>query len=113
MSYNDNSDNAHEDLQRLIASQITASQTPSDSLNLQKQQWQRKKEIKGMSWTGSGIIMTNILDLVPAEGDDVDMPDGSHHHCNPLESWLPIIRSSLQTFMQPIFPQDSLLGPLK
>ncbi len=59
--------------------------------------------------------MINILDLslVPAAGDDVDMPDGSHHRCNPLESRLPIIRSSLQTFMRPIFPQDSLLDPFK
>jgi hypothetical protein len=55
--------------------------------------------------------MINILDRVPAEGDDVDMPERSHH-CNPLESRLPIIRSSLQAFMRPIFPQDSLLGQL-
>ncbi len=59
MSYNDNSDNAHEDLQRLIDSK-----SPS---NLEKRQWQRKKEIKGMSWTCSGIIIIDILNPVPAD----------------------------------------------
>jgi len=106
MSDNDNSDNAHEYLQRLIASRITASQTPSDSSNLQKRQWKRKKEIKGMSWTSSGMIMIDILDLVPAVEDDQDVPDLD---CHPLESRLPRIKSLLQTFMQPIFPQESLL----
>ena len=112
MSDSDNSDHAHEDLQRLIASRITASQTPSDSSNLQKRQWKRKKEIKGMSWTSSGMIMIDILDLVPAVEDDQDMPDQSDH-CHPLESRLPRIKSSLRTFMQPIFQQDSLLDPFK
>ena len=56
--------------------------------------------------------MIDLLEPVPAAGDDVDMPDGSHH-CNPLESRLPIIRPSVQTFMRPIFPQDSLLEPFK
>ena len=108
MSDNDNSDNAHEDLQRLIASRITASQTPSDSSNLENRQCKRKKEIKGKSWTCSGMIMIDILDLVPAVEDDQDMPDQSDH-CHPLESRLPRIKSSLRTFMQPIFPQESLL----
>jgi hypothetical protein len=65
-----------------------------------------------MSWTSSGIIIIDILDPVPAEEGDVDMLDGSDHR-HPLESLLPIIRSLLQTFMQPIFPQDFLLGPFK
>ena len=106
MSDNDNSDNAHEYLQRLIASRITASQTPSDSSNLENRQCKRKKEIKGKSWTCSGMIMIDILDLVPAVEDDQDVPDLD---CHPLESRLPRIKSLLQTFMQPIFPQESLL----
>ncbi len=53
-----------------------------------------------------------MLDPVPAADDDQDMPNRSDH-CHPLESWLPIIKLSLQTFMQPIFPQDSLLDPFK
>ena len=106
MSNNDNSDNAHEYLQRLIASRITASQTPSDSSNLENRQCKRKKEIKGKSWTCSGMIMIDILDLVPAVEDDQDVPDLD---CHPLESRLPRIKSLLQTFMQPIFPQESLL----
>ena len=56
--------------------------------------------------------MIDILDLVPAVEDDQNMPDQSDHY-HPLESRLPRIKSSLQTFMQPIFPQDSLLGPFK
>ncbi len=44
--------------------------------------------------------MIDTLDLVPAPGNDVDMPDGSDHS-HPLGSRLPIIKSSLQTFMQP------------
>ncbi len=56
--------------------------------------------------------MIDILDLVPAAGDDVDMPDGSDH-CNPLHSWLLRIKSLLQTSMQSIFPQDYLLDPFK
>ena len=115
MSDSDDPDNTHELVHRLIVSKINkASLTPSSASSGQgNRQWQRTKQIQGKSWTCSGIIMTNILDLDPAEGDDVDMPDGSHHHCNPLESRLPIIRSSLQTFMRPIFPQDSPLGPFK
>ena len=116
MSDNDDPDNTtHELVLRLIVSKINeASQTPSFASSGQRnRQWQRTKQIQGRSWTCSGIIMTNILDLIPAEGDAVDMPDGSHHHRNPLESRLPIIRSSLQTFMRPIFPQDSPLGPFK
>jgi hypothetical protein len=112
MSNNDNSDNAHEDLQRPIVSQITASPTPSDSLNLEKRQCQNKKEIKGKSWTCSGIIMIDILDPVPSAEDDVEMPDRSDH-CHPLEFRSPRIKLSLQIFMQPIFPQDSLLDPFK
>ncbi len=50
------------------------------------------------------------MDPVPAAEDDQDMPDRSDH-CHPLESRLPRIKSSLQTFMQSIFPQDSLLDP--
>jgi hypothetical protein len=106
MSDNDNSDHAHEDLQRLIVSQTTASQSPSDSSNLENRQCKRKKEIKGKSWTCSGMIMIDILDLVPAVEDDQDVPDLD---CHPLESRLPRIKSLLQTFMQPIFPQESLL----
>ena len=106
MSDNDNSDHAHEELQRLIASQITATQSPSDSSNLENRQCKRKKEIKGKSWTCSGMIMIDILDLVPAVEDDQDVPDLD---CHPLESRLPRIKSLLQTFMQPIFPQESLL----
>ena len=79
MSDNDNSDNAHEDLQRLIASRITASQTPSDSSNLEKRQCQRKKEIRGKRWICSGIIRIDILDPVLAAENDQDMPDGSDH----------------------------------
>ena len=101
MSDSDDPDNTHELVHRLIVSKINkASLTPSSASSGQgNRQWQRTKQIQGKSWTCSGIIMTNILDLDPAEGDDVDMPDGSHHHCNPLESLLLIIRSSLQTFM--------------
>ena len=106
MSDNDNSDHAHEELQRLIASQITATQSPSDSSNHEIQQCQRKKEIRGKSGTCSGMIMIDILDLVPAVEDDQDVPDLD---CHPLESRLPRIKSLLQTFMQPIFPQESLL----
>jgi hypothetical protein len=106
MSDNDNSDHAHEELQRLIASQITATQSPSDSSNHEIRQCQRKKEIRGKSWTCSGMIMIDILDLVPAVEDDQDVPDLD---CHPLESRLPRIKSLLQTFMQPIFPQESLL----
>jgi hypothetical protein len=50
--------------------------------------------------------MIDILDLVPAVEDDQDVPDLD---CHPLESRLPRIKSLLQTFMQPIFPQESLL----
>jgi hypothetical protein len=56
--------------------------------------------------------MIDILDPVPAAGDDVDMPDESDHS-NPLHSRLQIIKSLLQTFMRPFFPQDSLLDPFK
>jgi hypothetical protein len=56
--------------------------------------------------------MIYILDLIPAPGDDVDMPD-ERDHFHPLGSWLQIIKSSLQTFMRPIFPPDSLLDPIK
>jgi hypothetical protein len=56
--------------------------------------------------------MIDILDMVPALGDDVEMPY-RRDHFHPLGSLLPIIKSSLQTFMQPIFPQDSLLNPIK
>ena len=110
MSDNDNSDHAHEELQRLIASQITATQSPSDSSNHEIRQCQRKKEIRGKSWTCSGMIMIDILDPVPAVEDDQDVPDLD---CHPLESRLPRIKSLLQTFMQPIFPQDSLIEPFK
>ncbi len=56
------SDHAHENLQRLIASQITAFQSPSDSSDLENRQCQRKKEIKGKSWTCSGMILIDILE---------------------------------------------------
>ena len=83
MSDNDDPDNTHELVQRLIVSKINeASQTPSSaSSGKGNRQWQITKQIQGRSWTCSGIIMINILDLVPAAGDDVDLPDGSHH-CN-------------------------------
>ena len=55
--------------------------------------------------------MIDIMEPVPAAGDDVDMPGGSDS--NPLHSRLQIIKSLLQTFMRPIFPQDSLLKPFK
>ena len=56
--------------------------------------------------------MIDIIDPVPAARDDVDMPDGSDH-IDPLDSRLQIIKSLLQTFMRPFFPQDSLLDPFK
>jgi hypothetical protein len=65
--------------------------------------------MKGSSWTCSEIIIIDILDPVHAEGDDLEMPD---QH-NPLESRLPRIKSSLHAFMNPIFPQDSLIKPYK
>ena len=110
MSDNNDSDNAHELLQRLIVSKITsASQTPSsDSSEQGIRQWSRKKQIRGTSWTCSGIIITDILDPVAAAGDDVDMSDGSDHS-NPLDSRQPMIKSFLQSFMRPIVTQDSLL----
>ena len=114
MSDNVDSANAHEYLQRLIVSKITsASQTPSSDPSEQGiRQWNKTKQIIGMCWTCSGIIMTDILDPVPAAEDDVDMSEGSDH-CNPLHSRLPIIKSLLQSFMRPIFPQDSLLEQFK
>ena len=54
--------------------------------------------------------MIDILYLVPAVEDYQDVPDLD---CHPLESRLPRIKTSLQTFMQPIFQQDSLLDPFK
>ena len=111
MSDNDDSDNAHELLQRLIVSKInSASQTPSDSSEHGDRRWQRTKLIQGRSWKCSGLLRIDIMDPVPAAGDDVDMPDGSDHS-NPLHSRLQIIKSLLQTFMRPFFPQDSLLEP--
>ena len=111
MSDNDDSDNAHELLQRLIVSKInSASQTPSDSSEHGNRQSQRTKLIKGKSWKCSGLLFIDILDPVPAAGDDVDMTDGSDHS-HPLHSRLQIIKSLLQTFMRPFFPQDSLLEP--
>jgi hypothetical protein len=117
MSNNDDPDNTHELVQRLIVSKINeASQTPSAAASGQgNRKWRRTKQIQAKSWTCSGMIMISMLDLVPAvpaAGDDVEMPDRSDH-CNPLQSRLPRIKSSLQTFMQPVFPQDSLLDPLK
>ncbi len=52
------SDNAHEYFQRLIlVSTIVAAQIPSPcSLNAGSRQWDRTKQIKGTSWTCSGII---------------------------------------------------------
>jgi hypothetical protein len=86
MSYIIDSDNAHEDFQRLIVSTITAKHSPSpDPLNAGKRQWDRTKQIRGKSWKRSGIIIIDILDPVPASGDDVEMPDGGDH-CNPLRS---------------------------
>ena len=113
MSDND-SDNAHELLQRLIVSTIrSAPQTPSSDPSEQvKREWKRKKQITGKSWTCSGLIIINILDPVPAAGDDVDMPDGSDHS-NLLHSRLHIIKPLLQTFMRPFSPQNSLLEPFK
>ena len=55
--------------------------------------------------------MIDIMEPVPAAEDDDDMPDGSDS--NPLHSRLQIIKSLLQTFMRPFFPQDSLLEPFK
>ena len=107
------SDNAYEDLQCLIVSTIAAAQTPSpgsSNAGNPGQQWHRfhrTKQMKGSSWTCSEIIIIDILDPVHAEGDDLEMPD---QH-NPLESRLPRIKSSLQAFMNPIFPQDSLIEP--
>ena len=114
MSDNVDSDNAHEYLQRLIVFKITsASQAASsDSSEQGIRQSSRTKQIKGFSWTCSGIIITDRLDPVPAAGDDVDMPDGSDDS-NPLDSRLPIIKSLLQSFMRPIVTQDSLLDPFK
>ena len=114
MSDNDDSDNAHELLQRLIVSTIrSASQTPSSDPSGQvEREWKRKKQITGRSWKCSGLLRIDILDPVPAAGDDVDMPDESDHS-NPLHSRLQIIKSLLQTFMRPFFPQDSLLEPFK
>jgi len=110
MSDNIDCDNAYEDFQRLIVSTIAAAETPSPgSSNAGNQQWHRfhrTKQMKGISWTCSGMIMIDILDLVPAVEDDQDVPDLD---CHPLESRLPRIKSLLQTFMQPIFPQESLL----
>jgi hypothetical protein len=104
------SDNAYEDFQRLIVSTIAAAETPSPgSSNAENRQWHRTKQMKGKSWTCSGIIIIDILDPVPAAGDDLEMPD---QH-NPLESRLPRIKSSLHAFMNPIFPQDSLIKPYK
>ena len=113
MSDND-SDSAHELLQRLIVSTIrSASQTPSSDPSGQvEREWKRKKQITGKAWKCSGLITIDILDPVPAAGDDVDMPDESDHS-NPLHSRLQIIKSLLQTFMRPFFPQDSLLEPFK
>ena len=113
MSDND-SDTAHELLQRLIVSTIrSASQTPSSDPSGQvEREWKRKKQITGKSWTCLGLIIIDILDPVPAAGDDVDMPDGSDHS-NLLHSRLHIIKPLLQTFMRPFFPQDSLLEPFK
>ena len=109
MSDNIDCDNAYEDFQRLIVSTIAAAQTPSPgSSNAGNQQWHRfhrTKQMKGSSWTCSEIIIIDILDPVHAERDDLEMPD---QH-NPLESLLPRIKSSLQAFMNPIFPQDSLV----
>ena len=86
MSDNIDCDNAHEDLQRLIVSKInSASQTPSDSSEHGNQQSQRTKQIQGKSGKCSGLIIIDILDPVPAAGDDVDMPDGSDH-IHPLHS---------------------------
>ena len=115
MSDND-SDNAHELLQRLIVSTIrSASQTPSSDPSGQvEREWKRKKQITGKAWKCSGLIIIDImiLDPVPAAGDDVDMPDGSDHS-HPLHSRLQIIKSLLQTFMRSFFQQDSLLEPFK
>ena len=115
MSDNVDSDNAHEVLQRLIVSKINSvSQTPSsDSSEQGIRDWSRTKQIRGKSWICSGIIITDMLDPVAAAGDDEDMSEGSDHrvHSNPLDSRLPIIKSLLQSFMRPIFPQDSLLEP--
>ena len=70
------SDNAYEDLQRLIVSTIAAAQTPSlGSSNAGNRQWHRTKQMKGTSWICSGIIIIDILDPVPAAGDDLEMPD--------------------------------------
>ena len=58
MSDNDDSDNAHELLQRLIVSKInSASQTPSDSSAHGTQQSQRTKQIQGKSWKCSGLLI--------------------------------------------------------
>ncbi len=96
MSYNDDPDNTHNLVPRLIVSKINeASQTPSAASSGQgNRQWRRTKQIQTKSWTCSGIIMINMLDpvpSVPAAGDDVEMPDGSDH-CNPLKSRLQRIK---------------------
>ncbi len=80
MSNNDNFDNAHEHLQRLIVSKMTsASQTPSsNSSGHGNRQWQRKQQIRGQSWICSGIIMVDIMDPVPAEGNNGDMLDRNY-----------------------------------
>ena len=55
------SDNAYEDFQRLIVSTIAAAETPSpDSSNAGNRQWHRTKQMKGKSWTCSGIIIIDI-----------------------------------------------------
>ena len=114
MTDNVDSDNAYEVLQHLIVSSInSASKSPSsDSSEQGIRDWSRKKQIRGKSWTCSGIIITDILlHPVAAAGDGVDMSDESDQS-NPLDSRLPIIKSLLQSFMRPIFfPQDSLLEP--
>jgi hypothetical protein len=62
MSYNDDPDNTHELVQRLIVSKINeASQTPSAASSGQgNQPWKITGKIQGKSWTFSGIIMINI-----------------------------------------------------
>ena len=114
MSDNIDCDNAHEYLQRLIVSKInSASQKSSSASSGQvEREWQRKGQIQGASWTCSGIIIIDFVDPVPAASDGVDMP-GGRDHIDPLHSRLQIIKSLLQTFMRPFFPQVSLLEPFK